>query len=89
MLRVRPTSRFKKDLKKLEKQSKPLLKLRDIINYLSKQEVLAQRHHDHALTGNYEGCRECHVTPDWLLIYEIVEPHVILVRTGSYSELFG
>ena len=71
MLGVRPTSRFKKDLKRLEKQGKPMVKLRDIINLLSAQKPLEQKHHDHVLAGDYVGCRECHFTPDWLLIYEM------------------
>ena len=89
MLEVQPTSRFKKDLKKLAKQGKPMSKLRDLINTLAAQESLAEKHHDHVLIGDYAGSRECHISPDWLLIYEATPTYLILVRTGSHSELFG
>lgn len=56
---------------------------------LANDEPLDERHRDHALIGDYEGCRDCHITPDWLLIYQITETELILVRTGSHSELFG
>ncbi|MCC5789974.1 MAG: type II toxin-antitoxin system YafQ family toxin [Opitutales bacterium] len=52
-------------------------------------ENLAEKYRDHALIGNYQGCRECHVSPDWLLIYQTTETELILVRTGSHSVLFG
>ncbi len=82
-------SRFKKDFKKLLSSGKDLEKLAEIIRLLANDELLAERHRDHALIGDYEGCRECHITPDWLLIYQITETELILVRTGSHSELFG
>ena len=89
MLNIRITSRFKKDLRAAEAQQKSLPKLRAIIDLLQAQEPLPGRHRDHALTGNYAGHRECHLTPDWLLIYKIEPPDLILIRTGSHSELFG
>ena len=82
-------SRFKKDFKKLLSSGKDLEKLAEIIRLLANDEPLAERHRDHALIGDYEGCRDCHITPDWLLIYQITETELILVRTGSHSELFG
>jgi len=62
----------------------------DIIKKLARGEKLDAKYHDHALKGKYEGCRECHITPDWLLIYEIVEKELILylTRTGTHSDLF-
>ncbi len=64
--------------------------LTDIIRKLSLGEVLPPKNRDHALTGNYAGCRECHITPDWLLVYEIEEQQLFLylIRTGSHSDLF-
>lgn len=87
---VIPTGRFQKDLKKAEKRGLNLSLLSDVIKMLAKGEKLPPRYKDHALTGNYEGCRECHIQPDWLLIYEIFENDLILylTRTGSHSDLF-
>ncbi len=89
MLRLVRKSRFKKDFKKLLASGKDLGKLAPIIRALQAQESLPERNRDHALTGNYIGHRECHITPDWLLIYQTTETELILVRTGSHSELFG
>ena len=62
----------------------------DIIKKIAKGEKLDTKYRDHALKGNYEGCRECHVAPDWLLIYELVDNGLILylTRTGTHSDLF-
>ena len=61
-----------------------------VIKKLANGEPLAQKHCDHALTGDYAGCRECHITPDWLLIYEISDDTLLLylTRTGTHSDLF-
>ncbi|MBL1230982.1 type II toxin-antitoxin system YafQ family toxin [Enterococcus sp. BWB1-3] len=90
MLDIFYTSKFKKDYKKMVKQGKPLQELEKIITLLQKQEALPEKHKDHQLTGNYAGFRECHITPDWLLIYQVKEEQLILAlaRTGSHSELF-
>ena len=87
---VRFTSQFKKDIKLAKKQGKKLDKLFDIIEKLANGEKLPEKNHDHDLIGNYKGCRECHVEPDWLLIYEIENEILVLMlyRTGSHSELF-
>ena len=84
------TSRFKKDIRIAKKQGKDLDKLFSVIEILASGEVLEERFRDHGLTGNYRGTRECHIEPDWLLIYEIVEDALILIlnRLGSHSELF-
>lgn len=82
-------SRFKKDFKKLLSSGKDLEELAEFIRLLANDEPLAERHRDHALIGDYEGCRECHITTDWLLIYQLTNTELILVRTGSHSELFG
>ncbi|OGO38065.1 MAG: hypothetical protein A2W35_21735 [Chloroflexi bacterium RBG_16_57_11] len=82
------TSQFKRDVKRLEKRSKDLGKLKDIFLVLARGEELAQRYSDHLLVGQYKGTRECHIEPDWLLIYERTENELILIRTGSHADLF-
>ena len=87
---VRPTSRFQKDLKRIAKRGYNTELLTAVIKKLANGEPLAQKHRDHALTGDYAGCRECHITPDWLLIYEISDDTLLLylTRTGTHSDLF-
>lgn len=87
---IKPTSRFKKDVKLAIKQNKNLDEMYDIIDKLSKGEKLDKKHKDHSLEGKYKGCRECHISPDWLLVYEYVEDVLVLVlnRVGSHSDLF-
>ena len=84
------TSQFKKDLKLAKKQNKDLGKLFEVIEILANGETLDAKYKDHSLTGNYRGTRECHVEPDWLLIYEIRGDVLVLMlyRLGSHSELF-
>ncbi len=89
MLEIRATSRFKKDVKKLKKQGKEISKLGRIIDTLAAEEELPLSNHDHNLSGNHSGHRECHIEPDWLLIYKTDELYLILLRSGSHSELFG
>ena len=88
--KIKFTSRFKKDLKQAKKQGKDIEKLFEIIENIAKDETLDERYKDHALTGNYKGARECHIEPDFLLIYEKIEDVLVLslVRTGSHSDLF-
>ena len=83
------TSQFKKDLKLAKKQNKDLGKLFEVIDILANGETLDAKYKDHSLTGNYRGTRECHVEPDWLLIYEIRGDVLVLMlyRLGSHSEL--
>ena len=85
-----PTTQFKRDLKKAQKQNKNLDLLNKVLQQLADGIPLPEKNRDHALTGNYAGCRECHIQPDWLLIYEIAEDTLFLylTRTGSHSELF-
>ena len=87
---VRPTSRFQKDLKRIARRGYNTELLTAVIKKLANGEPLAQKHRDHALTGDYAGCRECHITPDWLLIYEISDDTLLfyLTRTGTHSDLF-
>ena len=88
--KIKFTNRFKKDLKQAKKQAKDIEKLFDVIEKIAKDETLDEKYRDHSLTGNYKGTRECHIEPDFLLIYEKIEELLILslVRTGSHSDLF-
>ncbi|OFW81032.1 MAG: hypothetical protein A2887_02085 [Alphaproteobacteria bacterium RIFCSPLOWO2_01_FULL_40_26] len=85
---VRQANSFKRDLKKVTKRSKNLDKLYAIIEKLAKGVELEPRHKPHRLIGNYADKMECHIEPDWLLIYEITDELVILYRTGTHSDLF-
>ncbi|NLC44076.1 MAG: type II toxin-antitoxin system YafQ family toxin [Clostridiales bacterium] len=90
MYNVKPTTRFAKDLKRIEKRGYRIDLLTSVIKKLAAGEVLDETYRDHPLTGKYSGCRECHITPDWLLIYEIADETLILylTRTGTHSDLF-
>jgi len=88
MLEIVPTRQFQKDLTKASKRGKSLDKMGLVIDCLTDQKPLPLRHNDHILTGNYSKHRECHVEPDWLLIYKATEKELVLVRTGTHSDLF-
>ena len=87
---IKPTNKFQKDLKKAQKRGYNISLLTDIIKKLANGESLPDKNRDHELAGNYVGKRECHITPDWLLIYEIDGDELILylTRTGTHSDLF-
>mgnify|MGYP003294395906 CR=1 FL=1 len=91
MYAIRPTTKFQRDLKRIEKRGYNLTLLTQIIKKLANGEKLSEKNRDHALMGEYGGCRECHITPDWLLIYEIADDELILylTRTGTHSDLFN
>lgn len=84
------TSKFKKDLKTAIKRGYDINLLGTVVDTLASGEALPAKYKDHALIGNYKDCRECHITPDWLLIYEIdgEELYLYLTRTGTHSDLF-
>lgn len=82
------TSQFKKDVKRMRKRGADLDKLKKIIQQLLSGEELDERHRDHALSGNWSGRRDCHIQPDWLLIYRRDAEELRLERTGSHSDLF-
>ena len=82
------TSHFKRDIRKLGKRGKDLQKLVRVINTLAKGDALARSHKDHALTGKWSGSRDCHIEPDWLLLYRIEGDNLYLERSGSHSDLF-
>lgn len=90
MFELKTTSAFRKDLKKLRKRGANLNKLDFVLTKLLNGEVLEDRFKDHALIGNYIGFRECHIEPDFLLIYCVDNNKLILtaVRVGSHSDLF-
>lgn len=88
---VKPTTQFKKDYKLAVKRGLKIDLLKDVIAALAMGEKLPEKNKDHALTGNWVGHRECHILPDWLLIYRIEDDVLVLTlaRTGSHSDLFG
>ena len=90
MYRIVATGKFKKDLKLVIKRGYNMKLMDEVVTKLSNGETLPEKNKDHALVGNYAGKRECHITPDWLLIYEIDNGELILylTRTGSHSDLF-
>ena len=89
MLKIRYHTSFRKDYKRIVKRGYDVKLLEDIINKLANGEPLPEKNRDHSLSGEYSGCRECHITPDWLLIYEIDNGELILylTRTGTHSDL--
>lgn len=82
------TTQFKRDVKLAQKRGRDLELLKDIMEDLVKEKSLDPKHRDHKLTGNYKEHRECHVEPDWLLIYRITAKEIFFVRTGTHSDLF-
>ena len=88
MLNPVRSSHFKKDLKKAQRQGKDLNLLQTVVITLANEEPLEKRFRDHDLTGNWRGYRECHVNPDWLLIYKVDGEELKLARLGSHSDLF-
>lgn len=86
---IKFTGRFKKDLKVVQKQGKDLNKLFSVIESLANDVTLNPKHRDHGLSGEFIGFRECHIEPDWLLIYCLEKDELILylMRTGSHSDL--
>ncbi len=90
MYKLRPTSKFQKDLKRIQKRGYDLSLLSAVLKTLAAGEPLPEKNRDHALGGAYSGCHECHIAPDWLLIYEPDGDTLILylTRTGTHSDLF-
>lgn len=90
MLNLRYSSKFEKDYKRIKKRGYNESNLRRVIEILRNREQLPQKYNDHSLTGNYKGYRECHIEPDWLLVYKIENDTLtlILFRTGTHSDLF-
>jgi mRNA interferase YafQ len=82
------TSRFKKDLKIIKKRNLDLEQLKDLIRQLCNEEKLSEKYKQHKLSGNWSGCKECHIQPDWILIYQISNGLIVFERTGTHSDLF-
>lgn len=90
-LELKQTSNFKKDLRRMIKRGANLEALNNVINMLIKQESLPEKYRDHPLTGNWVGYRDCHIEPDWILIYRIDDEALVLLatRTGTHSDIFN
>ena len=88
MLKPDYTNRFKKDLKIIQKRNYNVDLLKEVIKKLCNQEILDEKYRDHSLSGNMKSFRECHILPDWLLIYQIVNGIIVFDRTGTHSDLF-
>ena len=88
--KIKPSNTYKKELKKAIKQGKDIRLINDVINKPANGEILDVKYRDHELSGNFKGYRECHILPDWLLIYQIFDGELMLylARTGTHSELF-
>ena len=90
MLTIRYEASFKRDYKRIKRRGYNIRLMEEVIGLLVQQKPLPERYKDHSLIGDYAGCRECHITPDWLLVYQISQDKLILVltRTGTHSDLF-
>ena len=86
---IRQATKFRRDVKRLRRQGVDLAQLQAVIVSLTAEEPLDEWYRDHALVGNWRGFRECHLQPDWLLIYRVENNELQLARTGSHAELFG
>ena len=82
------TKQFKKDVKRMQKRGKDLAKIKAVIDLLLAEEPLPPKNRDHQLGGNWAGRRDCHIEPDWILIYKPTEDELLLERTGTHSDLF-
>lgn len=85
---VSQTSRFKKDVKKQTKRGKDINTMIHVINILLSGEILPSVYKDHALTGNWKKCRDCHIEPDWVMIDRVIGDELRLERTGTHADLF-
>ena len=88
MLSLRYTTAFKRDYKRLQKRGYDMVKLRQVLEQLAGGETNEEQYRDHPLRGNYVGARDCHVEPDWVLIYAIAGDELRLLRTGTHTDLF-
>lgn len=91
MYEIKPSPRFKKDMKLISRRGYDTQLITNVIKTLANGGTLDAKHRDHPLSGNFVGFRECHITPDWLLIYKIKDKELLLLlsRTGTHSDLFG
>ncbi|HEU4451720.1 MAG TPA: type II toxin-antitoxin system YafQ family toxin [Longimicrobium sp.] len=89
MREVQRTGQLKRDVKRMQKRGKDFAEFRRLVEMIAAGQPLEPRHRDHPLLGEYAGSRECHIEPDWLLIYERSPAVVVLIRTGTHSDRFG
>lgn len=89
MLKLNQTGQFRKDYKRCQKRGFDMALLVAAIEILVIPDLLPEKNRDHALTGDYIGFRECHIQPDWLLIYRVEGEELYLARTGTHADLFG
>ncbi|MDR1264221.1 MAG: type II toxin-antitoxin system YafQ family toxin [Propionibacteriaceae bacterium] len=89
MLTLVSTSQFRRDSKLARKRGLDLSRLGDVVDRLLREEALPARYQDHALSGPYIGKRECHIAPDWLFVYHLVEDQLVADRTGTHADLFS
>ena len=83
------TKQFKKDVRLAQKRRKEISKLKNVMALIVEEHALAEKHKDHPLSGSFSDYRECHMEPDWLLIYKLTSSSVYFVRTGTHADLFG
>ncbi len=88
-MRLSQTGQFKRDIRKQIRRGKDSSKLRRAVDILMAGEPLPERYQDHPLRGDWKGRRDCHLEPDWVLIYRLCDTELRLERTGSHCDLFG
>jgi mRNA interferase YafQ len=88
MRRITQRTQFRNDLKRQKRRGKDLEELIAAVELLAETGTLAEGYRPHRLTGEWRGVWECHIEPDWLLIYEVTAAEVLLIRTGTHSDLF-
>ena len=90
MLKIKYTNKMKRDVKRVSKRGKDLSKLTSTLDLLAMGMPMPEKYHDHTLKGDLKGYRECHIEPDWLLVYQIIDDALILLAsgTGTHSDLF-
>lgn len=81
-------NKFERDLRLVLKRGKSLEKIKNVMRLLVEEKPLEEKYRDHSLKGEYVDCRECHIEPDWLLVYMVKDGSIIFVRTGSHADLF-
>ena len=90
MLTIKYQTAFKKDYRRIKRRGYDINLLKAVIGLLAEGRELPAKYRDHDLTGNFKGCRECHIAPDWLLVYQVEDHELLLylMRTGTHSDLF-
>ena len=88
MRTIRYLGQFKKDYQRMEKRGLDIKKQRNVIEKLANEEELGNHYRDHPLQGKFAGARDCHIAPNWILIYAVIDNELRLIRTGTHSDLF-